>query len=75
MRGLQVTSYEEGRKQKAEGRKQNFDILRKRKATFIEECKTRKTVHTTMITTFGVNHNTYWENVQSEVTMEDFFEF
>ncbi|MCL1821299.1 MAG: ATP-binding protein [Prolixibacteraceae bacterium] len=51
------------------------DILRKRKATFIEECKTRKTVHTTMITTFGVNHNTYWGNVQSEVTMEDIFKF
>ena len=28
-----------------------------------------------MITTFGVNHNTYWENVQAEVTMEDLFEF
>ena len=51
------------------------DLLRKRKATFAEESKTRKTVHTTMITTFGVNHNTYWGNVQSEVTMEDLFEF
>jgi len=28
-----------------------------------------------MITTFGVNHNTYWENVQSEVTIEDLFAF
>ena len=51
------------------------EILRKRKATFIEECKIRKTVHTTMITTFGVNRNTYWGNVQSEVTLEDLFEF
>ena len=51
------------------------DVLRKRKATFIEECKIRKTVHTTMITTFGINHNTYWGNVQSEVTMDDIFEF
>jgi hypothetical protein len=51
------------------------DILRKRKATFIEECKTRKTVHTTMITTFGITHNTYRENVQSEVTLEDLFVF
>jgi AAA+ ATPase superfamily predicted ATPase len=50
------------------------DILRKRRATFIEECKIRKTVHTTMITTFGVNHNVYWGNVQSEVTIEDLFE-
>jgi AAA+ ATPase superfamily predicted ATPase len=51
------------------------DILRKRRATFIEESKTRKTVHTTMITTFGINRNTYLGNVQSEVTMEDLFEF
>ena len=49
------------------------DILRRRKAIFIEESKTQKTVHTTMITIFGVNHNTYWENVQSEVTIEDLF--
>jgi AAA+ ATPase superfamily predicted ATPase len=51
------------------------DILRKRKATFIEENKLRKTVHTTMITTFGVNHNTYWGNVQSEVTLDDLLAF
>ena len=51
------------------------DVLRKRKAKFAEKSKTRKTVHTTMITTFGINHNTYWGNVQSEVTMEDLFEF
>lgn len=51
------------------------DTLRHRRATFIEECKTRKTVHTTMITTFGITHNTYRENVQSEVTLEDLFVF
>jgi Predicted ATPase (AAA+ superfamily) len=55
--------------------KEYNDVLRKRKATFIEESKTRKTVHTTMVTTFGLNHNTYWGNVQSEVTMEDLLEF
>ncbi|MDR1518103.1 MAG: ATP-binding protein [Dysgonamonadaceae bacterium] len=51
------------------------DTLRRRKATFTEETKTRKTVHTTMITTYGVNHNSYWGNVQSEVRMDDLFAF
>jgi len=49
------------------------DTLRRRKATFIEETKTRKTIHTTMITTYGVNHNSYWGNVQSEVKMDNLF--
>jgi len=51
------------------------DTLRQRKAVFIEESKTLKTVHTTMITTFGISHNTYRENVQSEVAMDDLFGF
>jgi AAA+ ATPase superfamily predicted ATPase len=51
------------------------DHLRRRKATFMEENNIRKTVHTTMITTFGVNRNTYWGNVQSEVTLEDLAAF
>jgi AAA+ ATPase superfamily predicted ATPase len=51
------------------------ETLRKRKATFIEETKTRKTIHTTMVTTYGINHNTYFGNVQSEVKMNDLFVF
>ena len=51
------------------------EILRKRKATFIEETKTCKTIHTTMVTTYGINHNTYFGNVQSEVKMSDLFAF
>jgi hypothetical protein len=27
-----------------------------------------------MITTYGVKHNEYWNNIQSEVTMNDLFE-
>jgi hypothetical protein len=27
----------------------------------------------TMITTYGVKHNEYWGNIQSEVTMDDLF--
>jgi AAA+ ATPase superfamily predicted ATPase len=49
------------------------DILRIRHATFAEVTKTRKTVHTTMITTFGVKHNMYWGHIQSEIIMDDFF--
>ncbi|MDR1652541.1 MAG: ATP-binding protein [Prevotellaceae bacterium] len=41
--------------------------------TFVEESKTRKAIHLTMITTFGVKHNAYWNNIQSEVTLDDLF--
>ena len=50
------------------------DNLRKKYASFINETKTRKTVHTTMITTFGVKYNQYRGNIQSEVKMDDLFE-
>ena len=48
--------------------------LRKKKATFAEETKARKALHLTMITTCGVKHNEYWNNIQSEVTMDELFE-
>ena len=51
------------------------DTLRIRYATFAEVTKTRKTVHTTMITTFGVKRNMYWGHIQSEVVMDDLFVF
>ena len=47
--------------------------LRNKKWSFIEETKTRKAVHITMITTYGVKRNEYWNNIQSEVTMNDLF--
>jgi len=51
------------------------DTLRIRYATFAEVTKTRKTVHTTMITTFGVKHNMYWGHIQSEIIRDDLFAF
>ena len=33
----------------------------------------RKAIHLTMLTTYGVAHNAYWNNIQSEVTMDDLF--
>jgi hypothetical protein len=49
------------------------EILRHKKYTFIEECNTKEAVHLTMITTYGIAHNAYWNNVQSEVVLNDLF--
>ena len=49
-------------------------VLRNKRSVFKEETRTRKTVHTTMITTYGVKHNEYWGNIQSEVILDDLFE-
>ena len=48
--------------------------LRERMETFRHHSKTRKALHQTMVTTFGVVHNAYWNNIQNEVTMDDLFE-
>ena len=55
--------------------KEYNDNLRRKRACFIEETKIRKTVHTTMVTTYGVKHNSYWGNIQSEVKMDNLFVF
>ena len=34
----------------------------------------RKSLHVTYVTTFGLTHNSYWNNVQSEVTLDDLFD-
>lgn len=47
--------------------------LNSRKETFREVTGTRKSLHTTMITTYGLKNNKYTGNVQREVTMEDLF--
>jgi nitrogen regulatory protein PII-like uncharacterized protein len=47
--------------------------LRNKKYSFMEESGTKNAVHLTMITTYGLKHNAYWNNVQSEVTMKDLF--
>jgi len=44
-----------------------------KRAVFIEETNTKKSVHITMITTFGVKHNEYRNNIQSEVILDDLF--
>ncbi|MDR0886261.1 MAG: DUF4143 domain-containing protein [Clostridiales Family XIII bacterium] len=53
----------------------NYDMeLRQKRSAFYEETKTRKALHNTFVTTYGLAHNAYWGNIQSEVTMNDLFE-
>ena len=47
--------------------------LRNKRGIFRDESNTKKTVHITMITTYGVKHNEYWGNIQSEVLLDDLF--
>ena len=52
----------------------NYDNdLRERMETFRHHTKTRKALHQIMVTTYGVAHNAYWNNIQNEVTMDDLF--
>jgi len=53
--------------------KKQDENLRNKKSAFVNETKTRKAVHITMVTTYGVKRNEYWGNIQSEVTMNDLF--
>lgn len=50
-----------------------FIFLQNGKARFIEETNTRKAVHITMVTTYGVRHNEYFNDIQSQVTLDDLF--
>ena len=49
-------------------------LLRKRQA-FASETKTRKALHTTMVTTYGLTQNGYRGAVQSEIAIADLFAF
>lgn len=49
-------------------------ILRQKKSIFTSKTKTRKAVHTTMLTTFGLKQNIYRNSIQSEVTLADLFQ-
>lgn len=47
--------------------------LLERRDTFRIATSTRKTIHLTMVTSFGVERNEGWQNIQSEVVMDDLF--
>ncbi|MFV0344931.1 MAG: AAA family ATPase [Bacteroidales bacterium] len=40
---------------------------------FRQETKTKKAIHITMITTFGLKRTPYFDSIQSEITMDDLF--
>lgn len=48
--------------------------LRNKANVLLSETKTRKVVHTTVVTTYGVKENMYADTIQSFVTMDDLFE-
>lgn len=48
--------------------------LRRRLSTFQYLTRTRKALHLTFITTYGLSRNTHSGNVQTEVTMDDLFD-
>lgn len=49
------------------------DNLQNKIDTFRVVTATRSTIHMTMLTTYGVKRNEYWNIVQNEVTMDDLF--
>ncbi|MBR0460021.1 MAG: ATP-binding protein [Victivallales bacterium] len=52
--------------------KDNTALMQKKEA-FLQQMPRRKACHITMVTTFGLVHNAYWNNVQSEITLNDLF--
>lgn len=52
----------------------NYDTqLRQKKSVFAAKTKTRKAIHFTMVTTYGLRQNMYSNSIQSEVVLEDLF--
>ncbi len=47
--------------------------LRRRVSVFQRETRTKKAIHLTMITTYGVQPGGYADDIQSQVTMNDLF--
>ncbi len=53
--------------------KEEHASLLRRRERFIATTKTHKAVYLTMVTTFGTVRNAYWNDIQSEVVMDDLF--
>jgi hypothetical protein len=47
--------------------------LRNKRSAFIEETRTRKAAHTTMITTYGLRKNQYQAGIPFEIILDDMF--
>ena len=48
--------------------------LRHKTDVFARQSGTRKAIHLTMVTTYGVKHNIYYDDIQSQVTMDQLFD-
>ncbi len=48
--------------------------MQSKRSALAEVFPRRKALHVTYVTTFGLVHNSYWNNVQSEVTLDDLFQ-
>jgi len=44
-----------------------------RRDRFVRETGLRGAAYLTFVTTCGVAHNAYWNDIQSEVTLDDLF--
>mgnify|MGYP003404020218 CR=1 len=53
--------------------KQYDEHLRKRSELFRSATKTRKALHQTFVTTYGLKKNMYSGTIQSEVVLDDLF--
>ncbi|NLA24543.1 MAG: ATP-binding protein, partial [Bacteroidales bacterium] len=52
----------------------NYDkILQHKKWAFLEETKTKKAIHITLISTYGIKQNEYWHNIQNTLNLQDLF--
>ena len=48
--------------------------IRNRVEAFRKAIGTKRTIHVTIITANGLKHNSYWNDVQSEITLDDLFQ-
>jgi hypothetical protein len=47
--------------------------LENKRNVFVQETKTRKAIHMTMIAANGLTHNAYCNNIQAVITLDDLF--
>ena len=47
--------------------------MRRKISTFVNATKTKKTIQTTMITTYGLKRNMYSSVINSQVVLDDLF--
>jgi hypothetical protein len=53
--------------------KKYSEELRRKKEVFLRETGTRKGLHLTMVTTFGVKNNVHSSGIQSQIVLDDLF--